>query len=428
MKGFPNQIADITKLTIAYGILARRLEVGQSVDDDSYGEALLREGVISPRDKSETVEAYLVRMRVKALSTQSHRTTARGLKEFFRRAMLVLPGKEPDGIVESGETLLKAWEKGDEVEVKDHWRSIARGIEAVDNAGCISHPYQLLLRLLAARPGTPRALCAVVFDALNDSDEEFNRIVLLRDSNNEDTICAEIGVTKSNWDNAKKILPSIAEQVGDIAWSGEGLYLLRGDIGVQSYGKASAKGPSPFVVRKVSADTIAQTKSPDDSDEGFGLVDAGSDGLISLADAIAKRANRSYRHNLLVQSFAKAIPGSAELWEGEFDCLIINDKAVALLEMKTLDGTPADDVRQVRYATGQLLYYERFSLPSNVIGAVQAGRTMLKLSVFESKPSDAHVQWMYSIGIYTVWASRVGFATSPESRQMLSGLLGVAFI
>ncbi len=427
MKGFPNQIADITKLTIALSTLANRLQAGQPVDDDSYGEALLREGVINSRDQKESAEAYLSRMRAKSPSAQSHRTAARGLKEFFRRAMLIPFDEEPSGILETGESLLKAWDEGDVNEVHEHWRTIARGIEAVDFDGHISHPYQLLLKLLAARPGTPRALCAVVFEATDDSDEEFERIVLLRDSGDEDAIRAEIGVTKSNWDNAKKILPSIAEQISDVALNGEGLYLLRSYIDPASTRNPNVDEPSSITARQVSADTIAQTPSPDDSDEGFGLPNTGSDGLISLAEAIAKRADRSFRHNLLVQSFAKAIPELTELWEGEFDCAIVNDDVVVLAKMKTLDGTAGDEVRQVRYATGQLFYYKNFSLPPEVVAALQEGRKLLMLSVFESQPSDAHVQWMQCIGIHPVWAVGPGFATSSDSKEILSDLLGLAF-
>jgi hypothetical protein len=86
--------------------------------------------------------------------------------------------------------------------------------------GETSHPYQVLLRLIALNPGVTRAKCALALEARNDSDRELNRISNLTDLE-EAAIRDHLGVTKSNWDNAKKILPSFAEQLGDIEKTGQ---------------------------------------------------------------------------------------------------------------------------------------------------------------------------------------------------------------
>ena len=422
MKGFPNQVANIDKLTIAYWSLVQRLEAGSSVDDDAYGEALLRDQVISYRG-GETIATYLVRMRERVPSGQSHRTAARGVKEFFARAGLI--DESITDASSQGRALLESWDRGDQSEVVECWRAIARDIQAFDADRHTSHPYRLLLRLLAVRPGTPRALCAVVFEAQDDSKEEFNRIIQLRDLGDQGTIMEEIGVTKANWDNAKKILPSIAEQVGDVVRGKDGLYLLTSDVAAEALGDSPLAQASPPPTREVTVETIAQMKSPDDSDEGPGVGDVGSVGLVSLAEAIAKRADRSYRHNMLVQSFVRAVPGLTKLWEGTFDCLLlVNDEFMALGEVKTLDGTPFDELHQVRLAVGQLLYYESFSIPAEAQQTTESGHSMAKLAIFESQPSDAHVQWMRSIGIHAIWQSNGDFSTSRESIDVLTQLLG----
>ena len=315
----------------------------------------------------------------------------------------------------SGNRLLEVSSNDDRESLNDEWKGIARNISAVDSEARVSHPYQIMLKMLTVRPGTPRSLCALALEALDDSDTELDRIITLRDLNDESQIRASLGISKSNWDNAKKILPSIAEQIGDVARGRDRLYLVTTELTAPTSVRHTG-GEIRNSARKVTVDTIATTKTPDDSDEAATINQAN---LVSLSEAIAKRTERSHRHNRLVQQFsASLLDQSAELWEGTFDCLAIVEEVILLAEMKTLDGSDSDETDQVRAASAQLLYYEAFDV--RMVPEL-ADRLLIKIAAFESTPSDPHVLWLESIGVWVVWRLDGGeFAASENSRAALA--------
>ena len=415
MKGFPNQISNIGKLTSALGVLSDIIGVGGDHGDDAFGEQLLRHRVISPGSGSGSVDDYLASSRRKPLSNQSHRTSARGVREFLHLAHLVETQLGILRVTPSGNRLLEVSSSDDREALNNEWKGIARNISVIDSEARVSHPYQIMLKMLAARPGTPRSLCALALEALDDSDTELARIIELRDLNDESQIRVSLGISKSNWDNAKKILPSIAEQIGDVARGQDGLYLVTTGFTYPTSARRTSD-ERRNTARKVTVDTIATTKTPDDSDEAATINQAN---LVSLSEAIAKRTERSHRHNLLVQQFsASLLDQSAELWEGRFDCLAIVQEVTLLAEMKTLDGSDSDETDQVRAAAAQLLYYEAFDV--RMIPEL-ADRPLIKVAVFESTPGDSHIRWLESIGIEVVWRLDGGeFSASENSRAALA--------
>ena len=85
--------------------------------------------------------------------------------------------------------------------------------------------------------------------------------------------------------------------------------------------------------------------------------------------------------------------------------------SVLLAEMKTLDGTPEDERRQVRAAVGQLLYYEGLCLPDEF-----KGQPVTKVAVFDKQPSPEHTGWMESLDVAVVWQDEDGrFVGLPPS-------------
>lgn len=413
MKGFPNQITDIGKLTTALSILSGLIAREESVDDDAFGERLLRQGVIKPGNRSASIDRYLEATRRKPPSNQSHRTTARGVKEFFRKAGLIRDTDDGLQVTDAGSRLAAA--VGQPTILRESWRDAARNIVAVDNAGNTSHPYQILLRMLAARPGTPRAFCALALEALDDSEEELQRIIALRDGGDEAAIRSLLGVSQSNWDNAKKILPSIAEQLGDVARNQDGLHLVNAGVDATSTA-ATGTQSRRIAARRVTPDTIATTREPDDSDE---VVPGNEATAVSMAEAIAKRAERSYRHNRLVQRFvAELSSDDNEFWEGNIDCLVVNPAVAIMAEMKTLDGSEPDEMHQIRNAVAQLLYYERFALPPEIAGRLPE-LELVKAVVLESAPADTHTAWVESLGIRVVWMTDTGLTGSDAARDAL---------
>ncbi len=417
VKGFPNQVTNITKLTMALKVLPDIIDANGPHDDDSFGESLLRHGVINPGRGYTDIDAYLQASRLKSASNQSHRTSARALKEFMAKCSAIHTQAGVLRLTDSGFRLLDAFGTNDNQRLYAEWKSTVRNIWAADGEGNISHPYQVMLRLLTARPETPRAYCALALEAKDDSEGELQRIVALRDLDDEAAIRDALGVTKSTWDNAKKILPSIAEQIGDVIRGETSLSIVGDALNAETIGG----GPVDRVTaRKVAADTIAALKTPDDSDEILPIIEPGA---VSLANAIAVRADRTARHNRLVRQFAGQLRvAGIELWEGLFDCLAVVESAVILAEMKTLDGSASDEVHQVRNAVGQLLYYEAFSIPTE---ALSTGLPIIKVAVFEMVPSRTHIQWMESLAIQVVWAQDDLFSASKLSSDVLSGYLAL---
>ncbi len=173
----------------------------------------------------------------------------------------------------------------------------------------------------------------------------------------------------------------------------------------------SASGRPP--AREVTADTIAQVRDPDHHDEG-----PVTGRMTDLAMAHHIRSRRTSEHGQLVQAFASKMPDGL-MYEGVFDLAATLPPGVVLAEMKTLDGTHDDEVRQVRHAVGQLLYYEKLSLPDDF-----AGGPVAKVAVFDKRPSSAHVGWMEDLCIAVAWRERNEFVATPKSK----GLVGLEFL
>ncbi len=408
MKGFPNQIADMHKLTLALVVIADRLAQSLPIDDGALGEALLWARVIRPQNETQPVDDYLRSMQRRRLSNQSHRTAARGLKEFFRLAGVIAI----NGITETGEKIVSASSANSSELLKDCWRDALRQIRIQNEQGA-SHPYQMLLRLLAERPDMPRSFAPLVFEAADDSESERQRIVSLLDIGDENVIRQKIGVTKTNWDNAKKILPALGVQAGDITETGGNLRLTDSAL------NHSVKNQG---VREVTVDTIAQPTRQGEIGEWPRAIESIEIDPVSLRSAIAKRNERTRMHDELVRAFAKAVPDISAIWEGAIDLGAIAANRGILAEMKTLDGTLEDERSQVRLAVGQLLYYERFSLPESLKGIVDLG-ALVKVVVFNRRPSAQHLEWIESLGIAVAWLGEDGFSASQRSRR-----LGIDFL
>ncbi len=142
--------------------------------------------------------------------------------------------------------------------------------------------------------------------------------------------------------------------------------------------------------RSVTQETIAHNESSSELDPDERQFYAMRRGVLR---------QRNARHQQLVQDFARALPPCEALMEDPFDlAALITSSGVLLAEMKTLDGTPEDERRQVRAAVGQLLYYEGLCLPNEF-----EGLSVIKVAVFDKQPSLEHTGWMESLEITVVW-------------------------
>lgn len=419
MKGFPNQVADLQKLAKGMECVVEITDAGENArDDGNLGEALVRAGVAGTGHRAADIEEYLREQRTRPRSGQAFRTTARGLRELFRLLRLI----EEDG----GEVLVS--DLGREaaafadVPLEDahlgFWRGVVRDLAHDGGDGETSHPYQVLLRLVQRVPGITRGKCALALEARNDSPQELDRIVDLA-GRSEPQIRAAIGVSDSNWDNAKKILPSIAQQLGDVIVArraGETTFTLAdapglggGDggalprVGVARRAAAGARRVTPDTIGRAGTVEYFNERIPQPPDpEG-------------AARAVAVRQDRLRRHNLIVQALSRRLAGEGvRLFENPFDILAIRGTACALVEVKSLDGTAADERDRVLEALAQLLYYEPFA-----VKPLARDTDIRKIACFEAAITNAHLEWLNANGIGVVWVHEDQFYGDEVAQEAL---------
>lgn len=426
MKGFPNQVSDLATLGAALKVLADLNEEGQNPKDDGVlGEALIRRGVLGTGHNRIPLDRYLAQQKARTRkSDQSFRTRARGLREFFRILGLIDDTGADASVTPAGRQIAALAGTGFTREGIRLWRRVILKMTHDGGDGERSHPYQVLLRLVAKRPRITRAKCALALEARNDSEDELDRIVGLSDLDQE-TILDTIGVTKANWDNAKKILPRLAEQLGDVQKLGDEFVLsdapgvLKEWPGQPEVARAAKGARKPRSSTRVTALSIAKSGTPDYWDEGADLAEAEVDPE-ALRAGRAKGARRLNRHNAIVQKMALMLEAEgAELFENPFDCLACFPDEGLLIEAKSLDGSQSDETARVREALSQLLYYQSF-----VTRPLVKKRAVRKVACFEDKISDAHLHWLEASDIHVIWNAHIGFDGTEHAKEELSGHFG----
>ncbi len=405
MKGFPNQIADLGRLAQGLHCIVQLLDQRQNPRDDGVlGEALVRAGVLGTGHTPVPVERYIREQLTKTPHRQSFRTSARGLRELYRLLGLINDAGAAVAVTPEGR---QAAAFGDEplgAAQLEFWRRIISTFQHYGGDGTASHPYQVLLRLIARKPGITRAKCALVLEARDDSPEELERIVALADLS-EDEILASTGVSRANWDNAKKVIPRFAEQLGDVIKTGQTYRLAdapgRGDEGIAPGAPAPAEPAAegvprrPRTSRAVTPNTIgtAGLAERDEMEVPPALDPA------AAAAASRLRLYRLRRHNLLVRALATRLEAAGmALFEDPFDVLAVLGRVGILGEVKTLDGSEDDERERVRDALAQLLYYEAF-----VTTPVAGEAAIHKVACFERPISEDHQRWLNHSGIAAIW-------------------------
>jgi hypothetical protein len=431
MKGFPNQIADLTKLAQGMRCLTDLVDAGEDAGDDGvFGEALVRRGVLRTGHAPIPIERYLREQRAKKKSDQSFRASARGLLELFRLLGLIGTFGEALVVTQDGRQAAEYAGEGLGAEQIAFWRRVIRNLSHHGNDHTASHPYQVMLRLVAQKPGITRAKCALALEAKDDSPEELARIVSLSGLD-EEQIRARIGVTESNWNNAKKVFPKFAEQLGDVIKRGDGFWLADAP-GEAERETEGGQGPAPQAKRARSVVAEPQPRRPRVS-RSVTPETIGTAGIAerdeepvppNLDPAAATAANRARfdrlrRHNLLVRQLAaRFTEAQMTLYEDPFDILAVLGRVGVLCEIKTLDGSVADERDRVRDALAQLLYYEAF-----VTGPVAAGASIQKIACFEKPITNEHQAWLNQSRIGTIWKDGNGFAGDALAAGMLGGHL-----
>jgi len=422
VKGFPNQVSDLAKLAVAIQCLARLVDSSEQARDDGVlGQALVRAGVAGTGHRPMPVEDYIRQQLENTPDRQSFRTTARGLRELFRILGFIDDSGEVVHVTDLGRRAAAFAGSETNEEQISFWRRAIRNMSHEGDDGEASHPYEVLLRLIAGKPGIAKSKCALALEARNDSAAELLRIVDMADLS-EGEIRRRLGVSESNWDNAVKVLPKFAEQLGDVVRIGpRGNYQYhiadapgRADAGTPPQAPARQRAllpRPPRTSRSVTPDTIGQAGTTESFDETA---------VRPPADPIATvkaRLDRLRRHNLIVKKLAgrlAAVP--AQLFEDPFDVLAIVEEIGVMFEVKTLDGTADDERERVREALSQLLYYPAFLMNPGV-----GEDAIRRIACFEKRISDAHIDWLNDNNIAVIWLDEAGFAGDDALAPMFLG-------
>jgi len=387
MKNFPHQMNDLFRLTNGLRVFADLEQQGEDLSDDQVvGISLARAGVYTFRAKNQTLDEALEIELQKPRSSRGTHTAARDLRRIFLLVDFLQQDENGTLVIsESGHRLLEMNTADRKAELLLVWGKALREMPLRDVSGNVSHPYRILLRLVDARPGIAKRYLALALEARDDSDEEFHRLLELADQQDWNATLEVIKATEYSAKNAVKILPTIAEQIGDIVREGEACYpgSLGAEIGQLTVVEILG-APLPERRRlpgrrhrSVTAQEIASLSTSDRAEESR----IRERDLAAVEEGIEQRRERTHRHQRLVQNFAHLCEDAGfDLFEDPFDCLAVGVQGQSILaEMKTLSGEPADERSQVRRALAQLNYYEFFDLPTEAV----VDHRIIRLAVFE---------------------------------------------
>ncbi len=396
MKNFPHQFNDLTKLFNALRV-AKELTDGQiPLTDDIFGEELTRKEIYTYRDRSLTVDEFLAKEQEKPPAKRGYLTVSRDIRRFFELLGFITVFDDKTARLSPAANQLM--QTASEDSRKELWKNslLHLGLEGTD--GEVSHPYRVLLKLVNTFPGIQTTKLMLALEAENDSEEEFERIANLAQKSSEQII-ADTGTTESMAANAVKILPGIAEQLGDIERTNNCAYptgqvvITEDEISTEEEPTRKAKTVSPF--RITSSGEIA--KNPN-----LKIVSSVS---IDLADAIRIRQRRLAEHQNIVRLVALLNEEYGfKLFEGKFDCLAVKGEAALLYEVKTILKTASDEERQTVKGVGQLKYY-KFSIVHKQMGYSKIKEVL----VFSQKPDAGIIEFCGAENIAPIWKEGNGF-------------------
>lgn len=406
MKNFPHQFANLDKLTSALRLAREVIENGESLGSNAdYGDALAQGGVYGFRDEGD-INALLAAEQEKGVSNQGTRTAAREMRRFLALCGFLERVGEDWDVTPRGAELLAETNPETQAAL---WREAMFAVRLAEEDGPASHPYRIMLKLVADNPGLETRKLFLAFEAEDDTAAEYQRVSALVDMEFAD-ILAATQVTEANARNAVKILPSIAEQLGDVRRERKQTY----PVGVAPVAEDGAEFPAPAlavkrttpnsaaaqskITRTVDAATIAAT--PEFQPPAGTTKD--------MTATIELQQRRTKQHQELMRRFAAHLVSLGfDLFEYPFDCLARREGRAILVEAKTLDGSPSDERRQAEKALGQIRGYAHFDLP----GDLAAGDVSL-LVLFSARPSDEMISFINANDLAVVWPDGEGWVWS----------------
>lgn len=385
MKAFPHQFNNLEKLTAALELIDLMARDGKDVsDDEELGRELAMSGIYTFRNLTTSVKERLKEESKKPTANQGFRTAARDLRRFFTLAVLI-DGKSLK-LTPRGTELLKS--KSAKPLRNALWREAMLDLQLGEGTGNASHPYRILLKLVGDNPGIDTKKLLLAFEARNDSVEEYARILDLAQKP-YDKIVKKMGVSDSSAANAVKILPSIAEQVGDIRRKQKSFLTAVGSSASED--GISEREDNVKEITEVSPENIS--KIPDFSKKPGGET-------FDLSAAIEIRKKRTVKHHQAVVSLAKLFSHHGfKVYENPFDCLGHKGGVGAILaEIKTLDATAPDERKQSIKALGQLKSYCHFDVPNEL-----KQENVSELAAFDQTPHRSTIGFLKENAVSSAW-------------------------
>jgi hypothetical protein len=393
MKNFPHQFNDLDKLFNALVVINQLIEGNVSLQDDNFGEYLTRNEIYTYRDSNLTIDEFLEREQTKPRANRGYLTVARDIRRLFQLLGFLIVSEDRNGLLSTtGTQLLNS--PSSEIK-KNLWKNsfMQLGLEGTD--GEISHPYRILIKLVQEKPGIETKKLMLALEAENDSEEEYQRILSLAESTFEEII-EETRTSVSMARNAVKILPAIAEQLGDIRRQNNKAYPV-GEILITE-DEITTEVPDDAVnqddvrysqFRLVDADKIATAPI-------FNEVSAVS---IDLTEAVRIRQDRLALHQQIVRKLASLCESKGfRLFEGKFDCLAVRPENTLLFEVKTIKESLSDQEKQTVKGVGQLKYYN-FSIVHQQMEIVNRQEFL----VYSEQPNSNLVKFCHAENIDVIW-------------------------
>lgn len=163
---------------------------------------------------------------------------------------------------------------------------------------------------------------------------------------------------------------------------------------------------SRFNLKDTTIEEIGNISINDDSDNLLNIVD--------LRKKIKLLKDRRVRHEKIVKNIATLLDKLGyKLSKGNIDCLAIKDNTAIIVEVKTLDGSISDEIKQVRAAHGQLDYYAEY---------IEDKYMVYKLAIFESKISEEHIQFLHKFNKLVLWMDNENIYASDYTLSILNDI------
>jgi len=332
MKNFPHQFNDLNKLFSALSTIKELIDNEITLKDENFGELLTRNLIYTYRDKTLTVDEFLALEKEKPKANRGYLTVSRDIRRLFELLGFLTVDDNKSGSLSSQAIQLIA-SPNEQVE-RELWKNSFLQLALVGTDGEISHPYRILLKLVQDKSGIETKKLMLALESENDSIEEYQRIIDLSELT-IDEILESTGTSESMARNAVKILPGIAEQLGDILRRGNYAFPV-GRI-VVTEDEISTEIPSDTLnpegilysqYRPVTSGTIA-------IDPIFNTVSSVS---IDLTESIRIRQRRLTEHQEIVRQLGLFCEERAfQLYEGKFDCLSTMEETALVFEIKTIE-------------------------------------------------------------------------------------------